>query len=125
MHIKHGLTIGISRLNDQVFLELQAIGKLTHEDYETITPMLESAIAGIEKPKVNILVDARKFEGWELRAAWDDLKLGLKHGNEFQRMAVVGTKVWQKYAAKISSWFIAGDAKYFEDMDSAVDWIKI
>ncbi len=37
---KHGLSIGIERVDNNFFLSLKAVGKLTHEDYETITPMI-------------------------------------------------------------------------------------
>jgi hypothetical protein len=51
---KHGITIGIERVEKTVFMSMKAVGKLTHADYETITPMLESAIDGIKEPKVNV-----------------------------------------------------------------------
>jgi hypothetical protein len=121
---KHSLTLGITRVDENVFLELKAVGKLTHKDYETITPMLESAIAGVDHPKINVLIDAQDFKGWELRAAWDDFKLGLKHGKEFQKMAIVGHEKWQEYAAKIGSWFVAGQAKHFESVDEAITWLN-
>ncbi|MFV0561952.1 hypothetical protein [Malaciobacter mytili] len=35
---KHGLSIGINRIDNEFYLALKAIGKLTHEDYEKITP---------------------------------------------------------------------------------------
>ncbi|HFC31097.1 MAG TPA: STAS/SEC14 domain-containing protein [Oceanospirillales bacterium] len=124
MNKKHGLTIGITRVDEHIFLELKAIGKLTHDDYETITPLLESAIKGVEHPQINVLIDALDFQGWELRAAWDDLKLGLKHGKEFQKMAIVGNKNWLKHAAKIGSWFIAGEAEYFDDITKAIAWLN-
>ena len=121
---KHGLNLGISRVGEHVFMELKAIGKLSHEDYASITPMLESAIAGIDHPKINVLIDATEFEGWELRALWDDFKLGLKHGQKFEKMAMVGNKKWMSYAVKIGSWFIAGDAKHFEDLTEAIVWLN-
>lgn len=43
---RHGLTIGIERVNSDFFLSLKAIGKLTHDDYEIITPMIDSALGG-------------------------------------------------------------------------------
>jgi len=56
MLIKHGLTIGISRVDRQYFLLLKAVGKLTHHDYEIIAPMLESAIKCLEQPQINLLI---------------------------------------------------------------------
>lgn len=59
-----------------------------------------------------------------LRAAWDDFKLGLKHGNEFDKIAIYGNKKWQEYLSKIASWFISGDVKFFEDANEALEWLQ-
>ncbi len=122
--IRHGLSIGIERVNEDFFLSLKAVGKLTHEDYEKINPMIDSALEGVTDPKVKVFIDGSELEGWELRAAWDDFKLGLKHGNEFDRIAIFGNKKWQEYAAKIGSWFISGEVKFFEDADEALEWLQ-
>ncbi len=122
--IRHGLSIGIERVNNEFFLSLKAVGKLTHEDYEKINPMLDSALEGVQDPQVKVFIDGSEFEGWELRAAWDDLKLGLKHGNSFDKIAIFGNKKWQEYAAKIASWFVSDDARFFEDSDEAWTWLQ-
>lgn len=121
---RHGLSIGIERIDESFFLSLKAIGKLTHEDYETIVPMIDSALDGVKDPKINAIIDGTELEGWELRAAWDDFKLGLKHGSEFQKIAIVGNKTWQEYTAKMGSWFISGEVKYFETESDALDWLQ-
>ncbi len=59
-----------------------------------------------------------------MRAAWDDFKIGLKHGNEFKKTAIYGNKNWQEIAAKIGSWFTSGEVRYFEDYDSEFSWVK-
>ncbi|HHJ35217.1 MAG TPA: STAS/SEC14 domain-containing protein [Gammaproteobacteria bacterium] len=123
--IRHGLSIGIERINNEFFLSLKAIGKLTHQDYEKINPMIDSALEGVKDPKVKVFIDGSELEGWELRAAWDDFKLGLKHGSEFDRIAIFGNKKWQEYSAKIGSWFISGEVRYFEDADEALDWLQV
>lgn len=122
--VRHGLSIGIERIADNIFISLKAIGKLTHADYEIITPMIDSALATVKTPKVNVLIDGTELEGWELRAAWDDLKLGLKHNNEFGKIAIYGNKNWQEIAAKVGAWFISGEVKYFNNLADATAWIK-
>jgi len=122
---RHGLSVGIERVENTFFLTLKAQGKLTHQDYQVINPMLDSAVAEVKEPKVKVLFDGSELDGWEPRAAWDDLKLGLKHGNEFQKIAIYGHKKWQALAAKIGSWFIAGDVQYFEDVNDAITWLKV
>lgn len=121
---RHGLSIGIEKIDSDIFLSLKAIGKLTHEDYETITPMIDSALAEVKQPKVKVLIDGTELEGWELRAAWDDFKLGLKHGSEFDKIAIYGNKNWQEITAKVGAWFISGEVKYFENCDDALAWLN-
>ncbi len=121
---RHGLSIGIERVGDEFFLSLKVVGKLTHEDYETITPMVDSALSAVKEPRVKALIDGTELEGWELRAAWDDFKLGLKHGNEFEKIAIYGNKRWQEITAKMGSWFISGEVKYFGDVEEALAWLS-
>lgn len=121
---RHGLSIGIERIDGLFFLSLKAVGKLTHEDYEIITPMIDAALEGVKDPKINAIIDGTELQGWELRAAWDDFRLGLKHGSEFEKIAIVGNKKWQETTAKIGSWFISGEVKYFENEAEALDWLQ-
>ena len=121
---RHGLSIGIERVNNHFFLTLKGIGKLEHDDYEVIVPMIESALKGVKDPKIKALIDCSEFSGWEMRAAWDDFKLGLKHGSKFLKVAILGNQRWLQLGAKISDWFIAGEVQYFEDVDQAYAWLK-
>ncbi len=121
---RHGLSIGIERIDQNVFLTLKATGKLTHQDYQVITPMIDAALKEILFPKIKALVDITEMQGWELRAAWDDFELGLKHGSEFEKIALFGNKYWQEIAAKVGSWFVSGEIKYFEDYQQALSWLN-
>ena len=120
---RHGISIGIERSANRVYLSLKAIGKLNHDDYELITPLIDSAVEAAKNPVVDIFIDASEFAGWELRAAWDDLKLGLRHGGKIEKIAIYGTRKWQETALRIGSLFIAGEARFFEDADDALDWL--
>lgn len=120
----HGLSVGLERFENDYFIKLKAVGKLTHGDYEKIIPILESALEGIKEPKIRVLFDAIEFQGWEARAAWDDVKLGLRHGSKFDKIAIYGNKEWQDYAAKIGSWFISGEAKFFEEYEQAIAYLE-
>jgi hypothetical protein len=118
------LSIGIERINSDLFLTLKAVGTLQHSDYEVIVAMIESALAGVEDAKVKVFFDGTELDGWEIRAAWDDLKLGIKHGSEFKKVAIFGNKRWQGMSAKVGSWFVSGDIKYFENETEAFDWLQ-
>jgi len=100
---RHSLSIGIERMGSEFFLSMKAQGKLTHKDYEIITPLIDSGLSEVKQPKVKALIDATELEGWHVRAAWDDFKIGLKHGNEFEKVAIYGNKQWQELVAKLGS----------------------
>lgn len=120
---RHGISIGIERIDDDFLLSIKAVGRLTHKDYEQIIPLLEYALEGVKHPRVSMLVDIRDFEGWGLHAVWDEFRLALKHGNEFSRIAVLGDEEWQEIATKIGGWFLSGEVRYFEEDQKAMDWL--
>ena len=121
---RRGLSIGVCCIEGKAFVELRALGKLSHEDYQTIAPMIEDAIAASDDNCVDLLADLREFEGWEARAAWDDFKLGMKYRKSWRRIALVGNKKWEQVAARVAGWVIVGQTRYFEDIDAALHWIS-
>ncbi len=121
---RHGLSIGLDRVENEFFISIKAVGRLTHQDYEHLTPMLDAALIKVNQPKVKILFDVTELDGWELRAAWDDLKLGLKHSAVFDKIALFGNQDWQEMSAKIGNWFVSGEIRYFESYIDALTWLK-
>ena len=63
--ITHGFSIGIERVNSDIFLSLKAKGTLTHQDYLAITPIIDSALSEVVHPKVNVFIDGFKLLGLE------------------------------------------------------------
>jgi hypothetical protein len=108
----------------KVFLSLVIHGTLSHEDYMEMTPMLESVFDEIDHPTINALIDITDLEGWTLHAAWDDLQLGLNHGRQFKKIAIIGNQHWQQMLSKVGDWFVAGDVHYFENKDPAIGWLN-
>ncbi|MEA2092173.1 MAG: STAS/SEC14 domain-containing protein [Campylobacterota bacterium] len=122
--LEHGISVGISRVDKFFFMKIKINGTLTHSDYEKMIPMLRNSIDGIKEPKVRVLIDATEFDGWELRAAWDDFKFGMEFREVFTKIAFVGTKTWEEYGVKIGSWFMSGEVKFFKSLDGAYDWLN-
>jgi hypothetical protein len=121
---RHGISIGLERTGKELYLSLKAIGKLTHADYEVITPMIDSALEGIRTPRIKAFLDMSELDGWEPRAAWDDFKLGMKRGHQFTKIAILGNKGWHELSAKVGAWLVSGEVRYFEDADAALDWLN-
>lgn len=123
--LKHGISIGIERYgDDDFFVTLKAIGTLTHQDYEMMVPVLKSALAGVKDPDIFALVDVTELEGLELQAAWDDLKLGVKHIRHFEKIAIVGKTTLQEVLAKLANWFTPAEVRFFVDNGDAVAWLR-
>lgn len=123
--LKHGISIGIERYgDDDFFVAFKAIGTLTHQDYERMVPVLESALAGVKDPDIFALVDVTELDGLELKAAWDDIKLGVKHIRHFEKIAIVGKTTLQEVLAKLANWFTPAEVRFFVDNGDAVAWLR-
>ncbi len=102
----------------------KATGKLTDADYQKFVPELE---AEIEKHgPLSVFLELEDFHGWEPKAAWDDFKMGLEHGGDFKKIAIVGDKKWERWMAIIGKAFTGGRIQYFDSQDSqkAWDWLR-
>jgi len=120
---EHGVSVALKRANGRLFAELKMIGKLTHEDYETFVPILDKALKEAKGLEVDLLVDMTEFKGWKLRAAWDDMVFGLKHRNQFDKLAIVGKKKWEEVATKMMAPLMKGKIKFFKDKAKALRWL--
>ncbi len=122
--VRHGLSIGIERVNEEFYLGIKIVGELTHEDYEMMVPMIENAMQGLKQPHIKALVDMSELDGWTMHAVWDDFRFGLKHGNEFEKIAVVSHKNWMGLVSKVGTWFVSGEVKSFEEITPALQWLS-
>ena len=104
---------------------VRAIGKLSHEDYQAFLPSLEEILDQHEK--ISMLIELDEFTGWDLDAIKDDFKLGIKHYNDFERIAIVGDKAWEHWMTLMAKPFMLGAAvRYFdrERLQAAWDWLR-
>lgn len=111
--------------NDQFYCYFKIVGDLTHNDYETLEKNFEQSLKCVIEPKVKMLVDVTELEGWDLQTAWDDLKFGLKHNNEFTQIAVVGEAGIREYGIKIANWFTHYEMQYFTSTQEAKKWLAV
>ncbi|CAH6931800.1 STAS/SEC14 domain-containing protein [Vibrio chagasii] len=120
---RHGISVGIERVSGETIIVFKAKGKLSHDDYQAMIPILKTTIKEIDSSALKMLVDISTLTGWELRAAWDDFKLGLELNSKIDKIAICGDKSWQELASKVGSWFVSGDIKSFEEHDPAIEWL--
>jgi hypothetical protein len=71
-------------------LGIQGTGKLTEADYQDVLiPQLEGVLKKYPKARFLYYLD-EGFTGWEMGAMWEDAKFGLRHKDDFEKIAVVG-----------------------------------
>lgn len=107
-------------------LGVKATGQLTDEDYKkTFIPALEKVLKESGKVKALFYMDP-DFKGWDLHAMWDDAKFGVKHKDDFEKIAVVGGKKWIDWAVKLDAHFMKGEVKTFSgtELEQAWTWVK-
>jgi hypothetical protein len=99
-------------------------GKLHDSDYKQFVPAVEAALTA--EGKLRLFVQFEDFHGWDLHAAWDDFKFGIKHYADFERIAMVGDCQWQTWMAKLCKPFTKAKIKYFDalEVDSAWAWLR-
>ena len=98
--------------------------KLTGADYDALIPAWENVIEEYGSMRMLLIMD--DFQGWEAGAAWDDFQFGVRHAKQVERVAMVGEKKWQRWLAKIGSWFLPGRVRYFKQMAlaEAERWVR-
>ncbi|HXT10128.1 MAG TPA: STAS/SEC14 domain-containing protein [Candidatus Angelobacter sp.] len=107
------MPLKLTELKNGTVLEVDASGKLTDEDYQQqFIPEVERLTK--EHRKIRLLFEMNQFHGWEPKAAWDDLKLGSRHRDNIERVAMVGEKHWQHWMASFAKPFTAAQIRYFD-----------
>jgi hypothetical protein len=99
-------------------------GKLHDEDYKSFVPTVETFLAA--EGKVRLFVQFEDFHGWDLHAVWDDTKFAFKHYSDFDRIAMVGDRRWEKWMVQVCKPFTKATVRYFDasQVDDARAWLQ-
>jgi hypothetical protein len=95
-------------------------GKLHDEDYQHFVPAVEAALAN--DGKLRLIAQFEDFHGWDMKAAWDDFKFGLRHYSDFERIAMVGNRKWEAWMAKLCKPFTTAKVRYFDSSEAEAAW---
>ena len=110
-------------INESHVFAFKIIGQLEADDYKIFRPKLEQLFKEEGRP-LSLLIQLEDFKGWTAKAAWEDMKIGFKHNDDFLRIAIVGEKLWEKVISGFGDLFTKAEVQYFEDEALALDWIK-
>ena len=108
---------------DNIFA-VRVSGRVTHEEYQAFLPELENLIK--RYGKISLLIELDQLQGAELTAMKDDMTFGLSNQQSFEKIAIVGEKLWERLGVALSKPFIDAEMKYFDKSAShdAWDWLR-
>lgn len=101
-------------------------GTLTGNDYKRrLVPRLESLIEQFGRVRVLFYMD-ETFRGWDLKAAWVNTTLDVRHRADFEKVAVVGAPAWEEWCVKLAGLLMTGEIRTFpsEQLQQAWDWLR-
>lgn len=118
------MPIQVTEENDGRILNVNASGTLAKADYASFVPEVDRLVQ--KHGKIRLLFDMTDFHGWEVGAAWEDLKFGLKHFSDIERIAMIGEKKWQQGMATFAKPFTRAVVRYFDHGDAAAarKWVN-
>ena len=99
---------------------------VTGDDYDRgLTPAIDKSIEEFDRIKLLAQIGPN-FEGFSLDAAWDDAKLGLRHWNGFERVAVATDVGWMRTMIKAIGFMMPCPVQLFEldEIDDAKRWLS-
>jgi hypothetical protein len=100
-----------------IILIVHVSGKLVKEDYANFIPVFERLV-GLHG-KLRVLFEMTGFHGWDVSAAWSDVKLATGHFADISRLALVGETKWQHGMAAFCRPFTQASVRYFDHADLA------
>ncbi|OLT01281.1 hypothetical protein BJF90_32890 [Pseudonocardia sp. CNS-004] len=112
--------------SDGDVIGFRARGVLTEDDYQSVLdPHLQKALEAGGRIRVLVLME-ETFQGWNVRAAWRNTCLDLRHRRDFDKVAIVGAPTWEQWCAKLANLLIAGEIKIFtrDELSAAWTWLR-
>lgn len=110
--------------DDVVAVQLKGI--ITGKAYaDKLVPLIDGKLEKHDRIKCLIVVD-EEFISYTAEAAWDDMLLGIRHWNKFERIGVVTDIRWLRISMRVAAPLIPGEFKLFDlaELEEAKGWIK-
>lgn len=103
---------------------LRCTGRLHSKDYRKIQPKLEKTIK--KEGTIRLLAQLDDFHGWDMLAAVDELMLEVKHAHDFEKIAIIGDRRWEKWMAELPKLFTTARVRYFDvsEREQAWNWLE-
>jgi hypothetical protein len=104
---------------------IRITGRLLSSDMDALQREAVAAIA--RAGKIRLFVELRQFEGWEAHDNWSNLGFYARHGDDIERIAIVGDEAWRSEALMFAGADLRkGPVEYFRPADAgrARAWLE-
>lgn len=78
---------------DDALISVRIRGLMRLADMQAMQALAQDLIGQGKKPRY--LIVAEDFQGWDKRDDWNDISFLLEHGNDIEKMAIVGDERWK------------------------------
>jgi len=97
----------------------EASGVVTGNDYETVLmPAVEDLLQRHARIRFLYYLGSA-FESFEVRALWDDARVGLQHLRAWERIAVVTDVAWIRTAVHAFAFVVPGELRIYGNAEIA------
>jgi len=106
-------------------LAFKVTGKLTNKDYKDVFySHLEKILTKYGKARIVFYTD-NNFQGWDNNTMWDDVRFGVTHRNDFEKVAIVGGTYITNWGTKLTK-MLNGEVKCYPNNNykEALNWTK-
>ncbi len=109
---------------DGKILTVKMTGTLTKDHYKWFVPEVKRLVE--KHGTIRVLCQLHDFHGWELGALREEIKSGVTHFADIERLALVGHHKWQADVALLWKPFTKAKVRYFDEDESrqAEEWIR-
>ncbi|WP_025820737.1 STAS/SEC14 domain-containing protein [Shewanella marina] len=98
----HGFNLSINQQNNRHILTIKPYGRLTSEDYQTISQSIENALALINVTHLNAVIDISEFLDSEHTDRWHYFYTHLAHNIVLPHVTVIDTNQQQRHMSQIA-----------------------
>lgn len=97
---------------------------LDERDYDRMDPILQRILN--KENKIRWYFEMDNFRGWTPASFWREVNMDLKHANDFEKIAMVGEKKWERWMTTLMKPFTSAEVRFFQttDKEKAREWIE-
>lgn len=116
--------IAVQKKSENVW-EIRIRGMLKKAEFDSVQAKAREEIAKTGKIRMLVILD--DFLGWEPGTDWGDMSFFYEHGDDIEKIAIVGDPKWEQKALMFAGAGLrAGPVRFFpaSELEQASKWLR-